>query len=91
MKFQNMRKTMRAGVFTLALAAIPFAASGSAQTTANNNTSSAPVQTTRVAERDNTDWGWLGLLGLVGLAGLLKKPRQVTVDRTNDTMHRARA
>jgi hypothetical protein len=83
---------MRAGVFTLALSAVPFAVTASAQTGANTNASSAPIQTTRVAERDdNTDWGWLGLLGLVGLAGLLKKPQQVTVDRTADTTNRARA
>ena len=92
MKTQNIRKAIRAGVFTFALSAIPFAVTASAQTGANNNSSSAPIQTTRVAERDDdTDWGWLGLLGLAGLAGLLKKPRQVVVDRTADTTNRARA
>lgn len=90
MKIQNMRRIMGAGVFTLALAAVPFAAS--AQTNTGVNSSAPTTQTTRVAERDNdTDYGWLGLLGLAGLAGLLRKPKQVVVDREDNTMNRARA
>ena len=87
MRIQNIRKIMGAGVFTLALST--FAAS--AQTNTNVNTTAPTSQTTRVAERDNdTDYGWLGLLGLAGLAGLLRKPKQVVVDR-DETMNRARA
>lgn len=90
MKLDTMHK-LRAGVFTLGLAMLSLTMTASAQSTANSNSANTyPAQTTRVAERDNdTDWGWLGLLGLVGLAGLLKKPRQVTVDRTADTTGRA--
>lgn len=93
MKNQISRKAIRAGVLTLTLAAAPFAATTFAQTSANSNYSATTAQTSRVAERDDdgTDFGWLGLLGLAGLAGLLKKPRQVVVDRTADTTQRARA
>jgi hypothetical protein len=90
MKLDTMRK-LRAGVFTLGLATLSLTMTASAQTTSNSNSPNTnPVQTTRVVERDNdTNWGWLGLLGLVGLAGLLKKPKQVVVDRTSDTTNRA--
>lgn len=92
MKIQNIRKTIRAGVFTLALAAVPFAVSASAQSNANANTTAPAARTSVADERDDsTDLGWLGLIGLAGLAGLLKKPRQVVVDRSADTMNRARA
>ena len=93
MKIQKTRKIIMAGVSPcLAAATIQFAATSSAQTNANGNYSAAPAQTTRVAERDDdTDFGWLGLLGLAGLAGLLKKPKQVVVDRTADATNRARA
>ena len=92
MKIQNMRRNIRAGVFTLALVAVPFAIPASAQTGTGVNSSAPTAQTTRVAERDDsTDLGWLGLIGLAGLAGLLRKPRQVVVDRSADTMNRARA
>lgn len=90
---QNIRKSIIAGVFTLALSAVPFAVSASAQSSTNANTA-APSTRTSVSDNrdDSTDWGWLGLLGLAGLAGLLKKPRQqVIVDRTADTMNRSRA
>lgn len=93
MKIQNIRKTIRAGVFTLALSAAPFAVSASAQSNTNANPSAPAARTSRADEReDGTDWGWLGLIGLAGLAGLLKKPRQqVVVDRTADNMNRSRA
>ncbi len=92
MKIQNVRKTIRAGVFTLTLAAVPFAITASAQTNTNGNYSTTTAQTSRVAEQDDdTDFGWVGLLGLAGLAGLLKKPKQVVVDRTADTTNRSRA
>lgn len=94
MKIQKTRKIVGgAGVFTLALAAATqFTATASAQTNANGNYSVAPAQTTRVVERDDdTDFGWLGLLGLAGLAGLLRKPKQVVVDRPVETTNRARA
>ena len=57
-------------------------------TFAQNNNNAVVTNTndrTRVVERDdNTDWGWIGLLGLAGLAGLLKKPREVVVQRDRD-------
>jgi len=89
MKFDTMRQ-LRAGVFTLGLAMVSLTMAANAQTPSNSNSPNInPVQTTRVVERDNdTDWGWLGLIGLTGLAGLLKKPKQVTVDRTSDTTNR---
>lgn len=90
MKLDTMRK-LRAGVLTSGLAMLSLTMTASAQTTSNANSASTnAVQTTGVVERDDgTDWGWLGLLGLVGLAGLLKKPKQVVVDRTSDTTNRA--
>ena len=90
---QNIRKTIRAGVFTLALSAVPFAVSASAQSNNNANTSAPSTRTSVADDRDDsTDLGWLGLIGLAGLAGLLKKPRQqVVVDRSADTMNRSRA
>jgi len=92
MKHETLHQ-LRAGVLTLGLAMLSVTMTASAQTNSNTNSvNSNPVQSTRVAERDNdTDWGWLGLLGLAGLAGLLKKPKQVTVDRTSDTTGRANA
>lgn len=93
MRFHVLHKVVRAGVFTLSLALLPAAMSVSAQTNSNSNYNSSAninAQPTRVVERDDdTDFGWLGLLGLAGLAGLLKKPKQVVVDRTPDSAPRA--
>lgn len=84
MKFNTMRR-VRIYIFALSLAMLSLTMTAFAQTNSNSATTN-PVQTTRVVEReDDTDFGWLGLLGLTGLAGLLKKPKQVVVDRTADT------
>lgn len=86
MKFHTVRTVLRAGVLALSLAVLPSTMTAFAQTNSNFNstTSNTNAQPTRVVERDDdTDFGWLGLLGLAGLAGLLKKPKQVVVDRTN--------
>lgn len=82
----------KSGLFACALAAsmlvVPTTAQVNNNTTSNafnGNTNAPAATTTRVVERDDTDWGWAGLLGLLGLAGLLKKPaREVVVQRDND-------
>ncbi len=91
MKLYNVCKAVRTGIFTLSLAVLLSTMSAPAQTNSNfNSATNANAQpTTRVVQRDDdTDWGWLGLLGLAGLAGLLRKPKQVAVDRTPDTSAR---
>lgn len=37
---------------------------------AQANPNSRTTDTTTVADRDDTNWGWIGLLGLAGLLGL---------------------
>ena len=89
MKFHTARTVVRAGVFSLSLAVFPSAMTAAAQTNSNFNSANINAQPTRVVERDDdTDFGWLGLLGLAGLAGLLRKPKQVVVDRTPDAAAR---
>lgn len=91
MKLYSIGTAVRAGVFTLSLAVLPSTMTAAAQTNSNFNstTTNTNAQPTRVVERDDdTDFGWLGLLGLAGLAGLLRKPKQVVVDRTPDTAAR---
>ena len=89
MKLDTMRK-IRACVFALGLAMLSVTVTASAQTPSNfNSATTTTPQTRTVVERDDdTDLGWLGLIGLAGLAGLLKKPKQVVVDRTSDTAAR---
>ncbi len=94
MKLYSTRTVVRAGIFTLSLAVLPSTMTADAQTNSNLNstTMNSNAQATRVVERDDdTDFGWVGLLGLAGLAGLLKKPKQVVVDRTPDTTARPNA
>ena len=43
---------------------------------------SPPAVTTDDPERDDTDFGWIGLLGLIGLAGLMGRQRDVGVRTT---------
>ncbi|MDQ3255199.1 MAG: WGxxGxxG-CTERM domain-containing protein [Acidobacteriota bacterium] len=85
MRFCTLRNLIRASIFALGLSVLPSIMSASAQTNTNTASTTATTPSTRVVERDDdTDFGWLGLLGLAGLAGLLRKPQQVTVDRTAD-------
>ena len=86
MRYKNLQKITRNGVFVLGLAIVtvlPVAAQPG-----NANNTNRVETTTRTVERENdTDWGWLGLLGLLGLAGLLPKKRHVEVhdNRTDQT------
>lgn len=82
MKFLDVKRIIRVSVFVLGLAVIT-ALTASAQPNTNSNTNR--TDTTRVVERDDTDWGWLGLLGLLGLAGLIPKKRAVEVHEHRDT------
>ena len=85
MKFLDVRRIIRISAFVLGLALITVMPA-SAQTNANTNVNRIDrTDTTRVVERDDTDWGWLGLLGLLGLAGLIPKKRTVEVQEFRDT------
>lgn len=76
-----MAKLIRSGLLALFLTALPLSLATSAQT----GTGAGQADRTYSGERDrdNKDWGWLGLLGLAGLAGLLRK--RVVHDRDHVT------
>lgn len=85
MKILDVKRIIRISAFGLGLAVITVLPT-SAQTNANSNANRVDrTETTRVVERDDTDWGWLGLLGLLGLAGLIPKKRTVEVQEFRDT------
>jgi hypothetical protein len=48
---------------------------GTTNTTPDGTTTTAPTTTTTY-ERNDFDWGWLGLIGLLGLGGLAGKNRR---------------
>jgi len=81
MKNSAVAKVIGAGVLAFSLTALPV----SAQTTTTPDTGTTTTQpgTTRtVVDRDDTDWGWLGLLGLAGLFGLAgRKKKEPTAYR----------
>jgi MYXO-CTERM domain-containing protein len=65
------RKFVWGAVVASCLVAAPLVMESRAQ-----NEPARPMTT----ERENTDWGWLGLLGLAGLAGLMRKPSNYRVE-----------
>jgi hypothetical protein len=78
----NLTKVIGASVFALSMAMLPLTLPAQAQvnggttnTTPDGTTTTAPSTTTTTYERNDFDWGWLGLTGLLGLAGLAGKNR----------------
>jgi len=77
----NFTKAIGAGVLTLSLGILPLIPA-QAQTTTNPGVNTAPTTTTY--ERNDFDWGWLGLIGLLGLAGLAGRKRNDEPTRYRD-------
>jgi MYXO-CTERM domain-containing protein len=76
----NFITAVSAGVLSLSIGVLPLTLSAQAQTTndpgANTTSGTSTSGTTTTAtsdDRNDFDWGWLGLLGLAGLAGLAGK------------------
>ncbi|MBE8967163.1 WGxxGxxG family protein [Nostoc sp. DedQUE09] len=73
----NFITAVGAGVLTLSMGILPLTLSAQAQTTNDTGaTTTAPTTTTETTttdDRNDFDWGWLGLLGLFGLGGLAGK------------------
>ncbi|WP_089130530.1 WGxxGxxG family protein [Tolypothrix sp. NIES-4075] len=87
----NLTKVIGASVFALSMTMLPLTLPAQAQsnggtsnTTTDGTTTTAPSTTTRTDERNDFDWGWLGLTGLLGLAGLAGKNRREDTTRYRD-------
>jgi hypothetical protein len=89
----NLTKVLGAGVFALSMTMLPLTLPAQAQvnggttntdgtTGTTGTTTTAPTTTTY--ERNDFDWGWLGLTGLLGLAGLAGKKRSEDTTRYRD-------
>ncbi|MEH2459300.1 WGxxGxxG family protein [Nostoc sp.] len=79
----NFITAVGAGVLTLSMGILPLTLSAQAQTTTDPGTTTAP-RTTTSDERNDFNWGWLGLIGLAGLAGLAGKKRDDEPTRYRD-------
>ncbi|WP_193195446.1 WGxxGxxG family protein [Nostoc sp. MG11] len=79
---RNFTKAVGAGVLTLSMGIMPLTLSAQAQTTTDPGVNTAPRTTTY--ERNDFDWGWLGLIGLLGLAGLAGRKRDDEPTRYRD-------
>ncbi|MGI8502441.1 MAG: WGxxGxxG family protein [Hassallia sp.] len=86
----NLTKVIGAGVFALGMTMLPLTLPAQAQvnggttnTTPDTTTTTAPTTTTTY-EKNDFDWGWLGLTGLLGLAGLAGKKRSEDATRYRD-------
>jgi hypothetical protein len=55
---------------------LPLTLSAQAQTNNDPGATTAPTTTTTTEDRNDFDWGWLGLIGLFGLGGLAGKKRE---------------
>ncbi len=85
----NLTKVIGAGVFAVSMTVLPLTLPAQAQvnggttsTTPDGTTTTTPTTTTY--ERNDFDWGWLGLTGLLGLAGLAGKNRREDPTRYRD-------
>ncbi|MCC5618571.1 WGxxGxxG-CTERM domain-containing protein [Nostoc sp. CHAB 5836] len=78
----NLITAVGAGILTLSMGILPLTLSAQAQTTNDPGVTTAPTTTTD--DRNDFDWGWLGLIGLLGLAGLAGK-KQATTYRDPNT------
>ncbi|OUL37202.1 hypothetical protein BV372_03385 [Nostoc sp. T09] len=80
---RNFTKVMSTGVLSLSMAILSLTLPVHAQsTTTDSGTRTTPSTTTY--ERNDFDWGWLGLIGLLGLAGLTGKKRDDEPTRYRD-------
>ncbi len=70
---RNLTQVVSAGFLTLSMAMLPLTLPANAQVT-DPRVETTP-RTTRVEQRQDFDWGWLGLIGLFGLAGLAGRKR----------------
>lgn len=78
----NFITAIGAGVLTLSMGILPLTLSAQAQTTTDPGVNTAPRTTTY--DRNDFDWGWLGLIGLFGLAGLAGRKRDDEPARYRD-------
>ncbi|BBD61535.1 hypothetical protein NIES2109_43630 [Nostoc sp. HK-01] len=78
----NLTKAVSAGVLTLGMAIMPLTLPAQAQDNTTTTTGNAPRTTTY--DRNDFDWGWLGLLGLLGLAGLAGRKHNDEPSRYRD-------
>ncbi|MBA3504772.1 MAG: WGxxGxxG-CTERM domain-containing protein [Betaproteobacteria bacterium] len=60
------------------IAVVGSTAMAQSSTTPSGTTGMSP--TTRMDDRRDFDWGWLGLLGLAGLAGLRRRDHHTDVN-----------
>ncbi|BAY26560.1 hypothetical protein NIES2100_63760 [Calothrix sp. NIES-2100] len=79
----NFTKVISTGVLTLSMAILSLTLPVQAQTsTTDPGTTTSPSTTTY--DRNDFDWGWLGLIGLLGLAGLTGRKRDDEPTRYRD-------
>jgi hypothetical protein len=80
---RDLTTAVGAGVLTLSMAILPLTLlPAQAQVNTQPRTETAPRTTTY--DRNDFDWGWLGLIGLLGLAGLAGKKRDDEPTRYRD-------
>jgi len=79
---RNITQAVGAGILTLGMAILPLTVPVQAQVNTDPRVDNVPRTTTY--ERNDFDWGWLGLLGLIGLAGLAGKKRSDEPTRYRD-------
>ncbi|WP_017652583.1 WGxxGxxG family protein [Fortiea contorta] len=80
----NLSKLVGTGILTLSMAILPLTLVAQAQVTTPPRTDVAPRTTTTYDNRNDFDWGWLGLIGLLGLAGLTARKHNDEPTRYRD-------
>jgi len=80
---RNVTKSISAGVLTLSMALLPFTLPTQAQVNTQPRTD-IDRRATTYEDRNDFNWGWLGLIGLLGLAGLAGKKRDEEPTRYRD-------
>ncbi|MBD2438706.1 WGxxGxxG family protein [Nostoc sp. FACHB-110] len=79
----NITQALGMGLLTVGMAILPLTVPVQAQVNSTPSTTDNP-QTNTTDNRNDFDWGWLGLLGLIGLAGLAGKKRNDETTRYRD-------
>ena len=78
------KRTALTAALILSFGVTPAIAQQDAADTAADDATTASMDRdqVRMGDRDDSDWGWLGLLGLAGLLGLKRRDRDdVTITR----------